>query len=135
MGLLEVLKLSPRAGAAAGAAAKDGTKAPAKGKASPADVRDQARLDTVALLTQLTGLANGGIADAALAAKIAKELAGFQSAFDKADKMTDAGAAAKVFVAIQAPAKKLVTRALLFQQLADWHEKTWKPLAAAAATT
>ncbi|WP_127997108.1 hypothetical protein [Piscinibacter defluvii] len=126
MGLLALLKLPPLK-------RPPGAQQQSSGSA-PGDARLQARTEALAVLTQLSSLAHGGIADAALAAKAAKDLAALQASFDNADKLAADAAAIKAFAAVRAAAAKPLTRAQGYQQLAGWQETTWKPLAAGVAT-
>ncbi len=133
MGLLALLNLPPlqrTAGAQTALREPQGN----SGGSAPTDARLQARTETLALLTQLSSLAHGGIADAALAAKVAKDAAALQASFDKADKLAADAAAVNAYAAIRTAAAKPLARAQLYRQLADWQETTWKPLAAGVAT-
>jgi hypothetical protein len=91
-----------------------------------------ARAEADAVISPITALAEGGIRDPKLRAKIKAELAPIAAAFAKADPTKSDAAAIKAYKALLGPAGKLRTRAEQFKAASDLKIDQWDPAAARA---
>ena len=132
MGLLETLGL--RTLGAMPPPAIDGAPAPSResGGAPAGTEREVARAEADAVLAPLTALADGGIRDPKLRAKVKAELAPIAAAFGRADQQKSDAAATKAYKTLLGPAKKLLARAEQFAALSDIKLDQWDPAAARA---
>ena len=103
------------------------------GEAPPAgNERDTARAEADAVIAPIAALADGGVRDPKLRARIKAELTPIATAFAKADKQKGDAAAIKAYKALLGPAGKLLARAEQFKAASDLQLDRWAPAAAAA---
>ena len=94
--------------------------------------RETARAEADAVISPITALADGGIRDPKLRAKIKAELTPITAAFAKADKQKADAAAIKAYKTLLGPAGKLRARAEQFEAASDLKIDEWDPAAARA---
>ena len=94
--------------------------------------RETARAEADAVISPITALADGGIRDPKLRAKIKAELTPIAAAFAKADKQKADAAAIKAYKTLLGPAGKLRARAEQFKAASDLKIDEWDPAAGRA---
>ena len=103
------------------------------GDSAPAgSERETARAEADAVIAPITALADSGIRDPKLRARIKAELTPIAAAFAKADQQKSDAAAIKAYKALLGPAGKLAARAAQFKAASDLKIDDWDPAAARA---
>lgn len=133
MGLLETLGLR-QLGAMPLPSLQDGESATSRSSDAPpaGSERETARAEADAAISPIKALAEGGIRDPKLAARIKAELTPIATAFAKADQQKGDPAAIKAYKALLGPAGKLLARAEQFKAASDLKIDEWDPAAARA---